>query len=315
MVSRNYFTRHQYVHMRKLSQGSLYPLLGLWFDGVPVRDIATQYNVSPRRVYQIISHYKKTGHLPKLKNPGRPANPSPPEDVFLVLDYHSRHHSGAVTLEHKIERERGIHIPHTRIHQILRENNLVQMSEKKRIKPKYVRYEREFSMELWQTDWKYFVYPDGRKVWLIAFMDDASRYITCYGIYDAATTENTIDTLKKGFQMYGVPEAILTDHGTQFTSGKAKTKENHAFEEFLMKNRVEHILARVRHPQTNGKIERFWGELEKRKNTFATIHEYVAWHNDLKPHMSLDYEEPVGVFWNKMLPGRCETITERLLNA
>ena len=60
--------------------------------------------------------------------------------------------------------------------------------------------------------------------WIIAFMDDASRFITCYGIFDNATTENTIKVLREGFAEYGIPDEILTDHGTQFVAAKNREK-------------------------------------------------------------------------------------------
>ena len=58
--------------------------------------------------------------------------------------------------------------------------------------------------------------------WLIVFMDDASRRIMCYGVFDNATTENTISVLKKGFEEYGKPDEILTDHGTQFVAARKR---------------------------------------------------------------------------------------------
>ena len=33
---------------------------------------------------------------------------------------------------------------------------------------------------------------NGRSKWIIAFMDDSSRPITSYGLFDRATTEDTI---------------------------------------------------------------------------------------------------------------------------
>jgi putative transposase len=127
---------------------------------------------------------------------------------------------------------------------------MVEENMNKKKRRKWVRYEREYSMSLWQGDWKML----GEK-WIIAFMDDASRFITCYGIFDNATTENTIKVLREGFAEYGIPDEILTDHGTQFVAAKNREKAKHKFKEFLKENGIRHILARVNHPQTNGKIE------------------------------------------------------------
>jgi len=59
------------------------------------------------------------------------------------------------------------------------------------------------------------------------------RFITCHGVFDSATTENTIKVLKKEFAEYGIPDEILTDHGTQFVAAKNREKAKHKFKEFL----------------------------------------------------------------------------------
>jgi putative transposase len=72
-------------------------------------------------------------------------------------------------------------------------------------------------MSLWQGDWKEFEIDESKK-WIVAIMDDSSRLVSCYGLFDSPTTENTIAVLNEGSQKYGVPREILTDHGTQFVS-------------------------------------------------------------------------------------------------
>ncbi len=54
-------------------------------------------------------------------------------------------------------------------------------------------------MSMWQGDWKEFEIERLQRNGLIAFMDDSSRLITCYGVFDSPTTENTISVLKQGF--------------------------------------------------------------------------------------------------------------------
>ena len=177
---------------------------------------------------------------------------------------------------------------------------------RKRQQRKYVRYERAHSMSMWQGDWKEFEL-DGSKRWLIAFMDDSSRLITCYGVFDSPTTENTITVLNQGFREYGTPREILTDHGTQFVSARNREHAHHTFGNFLDHYNIKHILAGVKHPQTNGKIERFFGEVERRIKKFGSIDNIVHWHNVIKPHMSLDFDEPCNAFWYRLPP-------ERILN-
>ena len=58
-----------------------------------------------------------------------------------------------------------------------------------------------------------------------------------------------------------VPKDVLTDRGTQFFCGPGKKKG--AFALYLKNLGINHILARVRHPQTMGKIERYHRSLRQ----------------------------------------------------
>jgi putative transposase len=102
-------------------------------------------------------------------------------------------------------------------------------------------------------------------------MDDSSRLITFYGVFDSPTTENNLLVLRLGFNEYGVPREILTDHGTQFVSARYQEHAHHTFKEFLNQYGIKNIVATVKHPQTNGKIERFFSEAERRIEKVGSI--------------------------------------------
>lgn len=138
-------------------------------------------------------------------------------------------------------------------------------------------------------------------------MDDASRYIVAYSEYPQATTLNTLTILKQAIAKYEPPDEILTDRGSQFyaNGGERKEKGVSQFEQYLAESGIKHILARVNHPQTNGKLERFYGVPEDkwRRGQLRTIPEYIHWHNEIKPHMSLNYEnleKPIQAFQRKL---------------
>ena len=59
--------------------------------------------------------------------------------------------------------------------------------------------------------------------------------------------------------------------------GSNATTENvkHKFGEFLKESGVKHILAGVQHPQTNGKIERFFALFDTKKRFFKDIDELI----------------------------------------
>jgi len=70
-------------------------------------------------------------------------------------------------------------------------------------------------MFLWQGDWKEFEFNRLKKR-IVAFLDDSSQLIPCYGIIDYPTTKNTVAVLKQKFHEYGTPREILIDYDTQF---------------------------------------------------------------------------------------------------
>lgn len=63
------------------------------------------------------------------------------------------------------------------------------------------------------------------------------------------TSRQTVTALRKLYAQHGVPETIVSDNGTQFTSQE--------FKEFCKANAVNHILSPPYHPQSNGRAERF----------------------------------------------------------
>ncbi|MGA9153029.1 MAG: integrase core domain-containing protein, partial [Candidatus Nitrosopolaris sp.] len=64
-----------------------------------------------------------------------------------------------------------------------------------------------------------------------------------------------------------------------------------------------HILGRVHHPQTNGKIERFYETFQSKIQHFNSMEEFVIWYNTKRPHMSLNWDQletPVQAFYKSI---------------
>ncbi len=289
--------------MRKLTNKDIARIVKQWLKGKSITKIAEFFQISRQRVHQIIKKFKETGEIPFLKKPGRKPKEIDEETEKIILEAHKEFNLGPVHLEKKIEEVYGIHIPHNTIYKVLLNYGLVEENMKKKKQRKWVRYERAHSMSLWQGDWK-LINLNGEEKWIIAFMDDASRVVTCCGVFDEATTENTIKVLRRGFAEYGIPDEILTDHGTQSVPSRNRDSASHKFKQFLAEHGVRHIVARIKHPQTNGKIERFFGEVERRAEKFGSVGAVVRWHNEVKPHKSLDWDEPINAFWYKLPPER-----------
>jgi transposase InsO family protein len=119
-------------------------------------------------------------------------------------------------------------------------------------------FERAKPNQLWQTDLFTFILKrQNRRVYLVAFMDDHSRFIVGYGLHASQSSALVLEVLRAGITSSGTPEEILTDNGSQYVTWRGKS----AFSKELEKRGIKQVVAAPRRPQTLGKIERFWGTL------------------------------------------------------
>ena len=195
---------------------------------------------------------------------------------------------------------------------MLMDEDLASENPKKSRRRKWVRFERTHSNSMWHTDYK--LLDDGR--WFLCYEDDASRFVTGYGMFEHATTENALAVLDEAIKNHGKPASIMTDRGAQSyaNASEAKKKGASVFEKRLVELGIRQILAGVRHPQTNGRLERLHVEIQRKLPEFAAImmrksdpaNLFMEWYNHRRPHMSLgadgENETPTQAFAHKMPP-------------
>jgi transposase InsO family protein len=120
------------------------------------------------------------------------------------------------------------------------------------------RFERAQPNQLWQTDLFTFILKrQNRRVYLVAFLDDHSRFVVGYGLHASQSSALVLEVLRAALASYGTPAEILTDNGSQYVTWRGKS----AFARELERRGIRQVVAAPRRPQTLGKIERFWGTL------------------------------------------------------
>jgi len=262
--------------------------------------IAKTQQITPRWARELHHRFHKIRRYPYPKKPGRKPRPISEEEKKTVLDIRNHHPLSAVTLE-KILEEQGIHIGHNRIHKILKNEGLAKDETHKQRRRKWVRYERRYSNSLWHADWF-----EQTKEQIILFEDDASRFIIGYGVFSNANMENSNQVLNQAITNYGIPKQMMTDHGTQFTSLPRETCTNpqqNMFQQLLKRYGILHIKARVKHPQSNGKVERAGQTIEQLRKHFPSWEDTVYYYNFKRPHSSLEngrLRTPYQAFLDKM---------------
>ena len=267
-----YVGRKRIRRMSKLDESKVRYIVREKRKGTKNAIIAEQMGISKRWVQKLWARYKYTepNELVYPKPMGRPQKSLPGRlEHSAVLSARQRTYLGTTRLKGKIKRTMGVDISYRRIFYVLRAADISKRQSKKSKRRKWIRFEREHSNSLWHTDWK--LLGDGR--WLICYQDDASRFVTGHGMFEHATTENALAVLEAAIKKHGKPAAILTDRGTQFYANAAEKKKKgiSKFEQRLAELEISHIVARPRHPQTNGKIERLFGEIQRKLPYFEEI--------------------------------------------
>ena len=147
-------------------------------------------------------------------------------------------------------------------------------------------FERPLPNHLWQADFS--LLDDGS--WLFALLDDYSRYLVDAMEFESASQENALFVCRRAFARHGVPFQLMTDHGVQFYDNTRKNPNS--FGETLEVLGVEHILAGVKRPQTNGKMERWFGSFKEESPRFRGLTEYIYHYNFCRPHGGISYRKP-----------------------
>jgi transposase InsO family protein len=195
--------------------------------------------------------------------------------------------------------EEEIALPVRTIHRILERRELIREPGHG---PAPNRFERSEPNELWQMDSKG-MYPLARGACHpLSILDDHSRYAVGLYALSALQSEQAYPCLVQTFRNYGLPQAMLMDHGSLWWSswnGWGLTWLSVR----LIEQGIRLLYGRVRHPQTQGKVERFHrtlGEALRHRGvpqSFdqwpAALAEFQSSYNQRRPHEALGMQRPV----------------------
>jgi len=248
--------------------------MGVW-------TIAQIQNTTKQHAYRVYNKYKD-GREPEFKRCGRKHNLITEQERNTVIKAYKEILASATMIEQYLD-EKGIHINHNRIHRILIEEGLAKREQRKQKRRKWVRYERRHSLSLVHGDW--FEYK--RKKCILS-IDDASRFVTNCKECGNATADTTIKAFQKSLK-WGIPKQVHTDHGCQFVANEQEGKKQGTsqFTEYLHSLGIQHIKARVKHPQANGKAERAIGTIKRLWDELGSLEKTLHHYNYKRPHRSL----------------------------
>ena len=194
-------------------------------------------------------------------------------------------------------------IGHSSVHRVLvrQGRNRLRWPEKKIIR----RYEKSRPGELVHLDLKYlYRWKNSQREYAFAGVDDFSREAVAQ-IRPERSSEDAAAFLERLVSElpYRV-EAVMTDNDLIFTMRYAfHSQRQTRFQQACRSLGIEHWRVRPRHPQSNGKVERFFRTLDEEcfavhrprssKTRMRVLEEFLWYYNHKRPHLSLHGLTPV----------------------
>ncbi|HET9554000.1 MAG TPA: IS481 family transposase [Anaeromyxobacteraceae bacterium] len=266
-------------------------------EGVPIAEVARVFGLGVTTIGDWVRRYRERGLDGLVPGPlVRPAVPKAPdprrEAVTALKEEHPEF--GTRRIADVLRRFSALGVAESTVRRILHEEGLLEAREPTpaREHPER-RFERAQPNELWQSDIFTFLLRRHERLYLAAFMDDHSRFLVGHAIAHHQRSGLVLEALDRGIAAYGTPREILTDQGRQYTAWRGTTE----FEEELRRQGIRHVKSRPQHPQTLGKIERFWKTLWEEllsRTVFADFADcarrlalFVDGYNFQRPHQAL----------------------------
>lgn len=284
-------------------------LLDTWRrSGLPAGDFADLVGISKHSLYKWKQYFEEFGPagLQDQPRPSRRGSRLPEltrRTILMVKESHPEW--GCQRISDSLLRGPALPASASAVARVLHEAGYEGVEIPTHSHPDKVRrFERARPNQLWQTDlFTFMLKRQNRRVHLVAFLDDHSRFIVSYGLHATASTALVLEAVEAAIASYGPAEEILTDNGPQYVTWRGTSQ----FTKHLRKRGIKQIVARPRRPQTLGKIERFWGTLWREflqgavfvdlTDARARIGHFMDYYNFQRQHHGIDGLVPADRFF------------------
>jgi transposase InsO family protein len=169
------------------------------------------------------------------------------------------------------------------------------------------RYEREIPNDLWHMDVKgplHFGAGLG-PLYGVAILDDCSRFCVGATLERNRQMDTMLSLVEAAVSAWGAPRQLMSDNGSEFV-GVGPRLTPSRFLVRLGELGIQHLPIKLRTPETNGKIERFWLTLEVELLMQEVIDgltggrqalaSYLEEYNFNRRHYALSYRAPAQIY-------------------
>jgi transposase InsO family protein len=257
--------REDKLRAKHLTPGQRLLILDTWQrSGLTARDFGAMVGLARQTLYSWKKRFERSGPEGLIddrpvRRPQSTLSEITRRAILMLKESHPEY--GCQRISDILYRMEGMEASATTVSKVLHEEGYELSEEAPRShrtpeSPK--RFERSRPNELWQTDiFQFTLKRQNRRVYLCVYMDDYSRYIVSYALGASQSNALVLEGLRSGIASYQCPTELLTDNGAQYHTWRGKS----AFAKECEKQGIKQIVSRPRHPETLGKVERFWKTL------------------------------------------------------
>jgi len=267
-----------------------------------ISDLCREFGVSRKTVHKWLSRYEEGRYSAlsdRSRRPKRQPNKTPKVIEDRVVELRLEYGWSGPKLQVLLDKE-GVLLSTATIDRIIKRRGLV--SKEASGKPATKRFERSRPNELWQMDFKgEYLLRGGGRCYPLSILDDHSRFAVGVFALSRPSRELVQPCVERCFEAYGVPEAMLMDHGTPWWN----TSNAHGLTRLsvsLIKQGVRLIFGSIAHPQTQGKVERFHRTMKQEmkhrgvpqsvQGIGEALSRFRQVYNEIRPHEALGMDVP-----------------------
>jgi len=270
----------------------------------PFSHICRDFGISRQTGYKTLNSYQLKGEeglCPGSRAPLSSPNKTSSElenEIFLLRAKYPTW--GARTMHAFLSNTQNKIPSISTISAILKRNGYISTEESLKRKA-HIRFEREYSNDLWQMDFKGRFHLE-TKEWCypLTIVDDYSRFSLCLQSCKNEKTNTVLQHLYKVFCEYGLPNQINVDNGNPW--GHSSGVRYTSLTIWLIRLGIKVTHSRPWHPQTNGKIERFHrtlkndvisrNKIRNYKHAQNLFDEWREVYNYIRPHQAIGLLTP-----------------------
>lgn len=262
-----------------------------------VSELCRRFQISRKTGYKWLS---RETFEDRSRRPHSSPNCTGADVQAQVLAIRDRHPAwGGRKISRVLQRDAHIDLAASTVNSVLRRNGRIS-AEASQVSKAWLRFEHEEPNSMWQMDFKGHFATASQRCHPLTVLDDHSRFSIVLHALGNEQRASVQSVLQEAFERFGLPDRINTDNGPPWGSGGQQAIT--ALGVWLVRLGVRLSYSRPRHPQTNGKDERFHRTMDDEvlsRHEFRDVddaqHHLARWrhvYNYERPHEALAMQTP-----------------------